>query len=555
VGLRKPLALFALMAASSLVTSRAISVPSANKLSTAVLVDGIKYPLTAAGINAAMADACDGGTPGAVTLPAGTITLESQISWTSDCSVRGAGLDATVLQASFSIDPVGLTFARSAENVHLSDLAIDGNRSTNKNVFDCLDIIDSRMIYLEKLRISNCRLNGMNIGSGSSFVDIAQTSVYNNGEPLPANNIGVGIGIFPGNGCVSQVSIKQSDIYDNNYGIGVSNSRSSCPVDGIAIVSNVIHSNGNDGILGTANSSRGGQIRGLRIENNETYCNGWPANGRDFSSHCTPGFFQRGSSSSAGGVGVDLIQNGDRLLVQPIVLGNDTHDNVFDGIATTSQIFSTVNTNGSAVTWIAGAKFSLGWKTGMVVLIHGVPYPIGSVSSDTALVLLGSPKTQFGVGLAGPSFMGAIISANQIYLNGNRSLNVGAGSYNQFSDGNVFTGNIAFSNNFEGFENYYGNDLSYVGGGAYSNDTSKTPGRENGYDSFGGMGNRYIAVGADDNVRPATQLVGIAVKDLALNTYIGSSELYGSKGSITDAGKNTVCNDAAQARGQKAACR
>jgi ribulose-5-phosphate 4-epimerase/fuculose-1-phosphate aldolase len=57
----------------------------------------------------------------------------------------------------------------------------------------------------------------------------------------------------------------------------------------------------------------------------------------------------------------------------------------------------TVNTSGTAVTWVSGDNFSTTWGQGAVIIINGLPYVIASVTSTTALVLEISAGTQTGV--------------------------------------------------------------------------------------------------------------------------------------------------------------
>lgn len=57
----------------------------------------------------------------------------------------------------------------------------------------------------------------------------------------------------------------------------------------------------------------------------------------------------------------------------------------------------TVNTVGTAVTWVSGDKFSTGWAADKVIVINSVAYSVVSVTSDTALMLKATAGNQSAV--------------------------------------------------------------------------------------------------------------------------------------------------------------
>ena len=54
----------------------------------------------------------------------------------------------------------------------------------------------------------------------------------------------------------------------------------------------------------------------------------------------------------------------------------------------------TVNTSGTAVTWVSGDKFGTGWTAGKAIIINSVVYMVASVTSDAALTLTATAGTQ-----------------------------------------------------------------------------------------------------------------------------------------------------------------
>ena len=377
--------------------------------------------------------------------------------------------------------------------------------------------------------------------TGDSHITVQNSEIFNNGQAAPSAQSGAGIQWAVGALANTHIKIGPNNrIHDNNIGIEIANPTSSAVInEDVAISGNRIYSNANDAILATAFVSTGGVLQGIRVEDNELFCNGWPANGAGFSTNCVAGFQQNGSSSSQGGVGVDLIQNGSHLIRESTIVGNRIHDNIFEGVATTSNIFSTVSTVGTSVTWVSGStQFNPQWKSGQVITIAQVPYRIASVASATSLTLQTSAGTQT-IGFAGPSLMDVTITGNISRNNGNALMSVGPGFYNQFSDDVTYSGNIAISNNFEGFENFYGNSISHSGDKAYSNDTGSAVNRNYGFADVGGIGNQYIGITADDPTASPTQTVGVNIGTFSTGALVMSISLYGLSAKLTDTGVST----------------
>lgn len=72
------------------------TLPSSNNI---VVVDGVAYPFTGAGVQAAINAACTGSVPGKVVLPPTTISKISTkiLINSSNCTIEGAGSAASIL--------------------------------------------------------------------------------------------------------------------------------------------------------------------------------------------------------------------------------------------------------------------------------------------------------------------------------------------------------------------------------------------------------------------------------------------------------------------------
>lgn len=334
-----------------------------------------------------------------------------------------------------------------------------------------------------------------------------------------------------------------NNIHDNNSGIQVANSTSSAnPVEDIRVIANRFHHNANDGALFTASNADGGILHGIRVENNQSYCNGWPANGAGFAAGCLPaGLLQSGGVHSSGGSGFDFIQNGDARMAGAEAIGNKAYDNAYDGFDATYNPSTLVKTAGRTVTWISGPKFHADWKRNQPVLINGAAYRIDSCFSATRCGLTTFAGNLAGVAFQGPSVMKLVFSANSAIRNGNPNIppNVGAGFYSQLADGVSYQGNQALDNNLEGFDLFYCDFTSFRGDRAYNNDTGNTPQRNIGFSLAGGVGNSFEGIAADDSGSPPTQTIGMRIGADAANTSIHSAAIHGKMRSFDDRGTGT----------------
>lgn len=518
-----------------------------SSINNTVYVDGVKYPATQAGISAALVAACTGAIPGKVVLPLGTVSINGQITVSSaNCTVEGSGRFASVIQESGNSAPLAVG---PVSHVRLINFGVDGGRSdnggSNSSSFDCIDVgSNAADVLLDGVRASNCRNQGIIVASGDKDVTIQNSETDHDGNGSLASPGTGGITIAAGSGTMSRILVGPNNrIHDNNGGVIVTNSSVAADVSSdISVFENLVYANGNDGILATATFGSGGPILNFSAKGNRVFCNGWPANGTGFSSACTAGFLQTGSSSSPQGVAVDLITNGDKLVLYPIVSGNSLHDNVFEGVAVTSNVTGTVTVSGgTTVTQTFGSTFNTNWKAGQTISIETVLYKIASVDSATTLTLATSATNGVSQGVNLPTYFWASVVGNEIYGNGSNveSPIDGPGIYCQLADGNSFGQNVVRLNNLEGLELYGCSFTTSIGDKSYSNDTGATAGRNDGFAVYGGLADQFLGDVADDPVASPTQTIGLKIDANSTNTLVDTKSLYGSSSPVSDSGSMT----------------
>lgn len=500
-------------------------------INTVVYVDGSTYPFTAAGINSAMAAACNGAIPGKVVLSpiASTMSITAQLAPKSNCKLEGPGRSLLTLQASSSYSAGTLLPIASISNFTAQGFAIDGNRSQNANLFDLIHVDSSSNVTLNDLLVENGLNAGISLNVTDSNIVIRNSEIKNNGAVLPSAT-GGGIGISPG-GAMSGIAIDHNYIHGNNHGIAVFNSNTTDALTGPSITNNVVDGNADDGILIQSSVVLGGTIRGAQISNNEAGCNGWPANGSGFPANCTADFLQNGSSSSTSGAGIDII---GPTISQPVISGNYLHDNFFDGVSIGTEMFATVTVAGANVTCttcgVSAPNFNLGWKPNSFISVGGTPCQIASVGSATTLTLTTScgANGQF----IGPTYVAATIAGNNSYNNGN-ALSGGTGYFQQGADGNTWTGNVARHNNVAGFGCSLSNFTVYSGDVAVSNDIENL-GQDNGGFTINNCAFTQIdaPVTLDPTTAP-TQVNGVLNSGAFNTTIVGCPT--GSSGALSDA--------------------
>lgn len=512
------------------------------KVNNVVQLDGTFYPLTNAGLTAAIAAACNGTIPGKVLLPptpAGTVVaISAQTVVPSNCTIQGPGRYATVLQAQSSYN-AGTMFSISGKsNVKIEGFAIDANRASNSNTFEVMHIDNSTNVSVNEMLLENGQTTAISLNGTDANISIRNSEIKNTGFPLPSSS-GGGIGVTPsGAGTMSTIVIDGNYIHGNNHGIDVLNSSAVSAITGLRITNNTVVGNADDGIGINAFQPGGGSIIQAQISNNESGCNGWLANGTGFSSNCTPDFLQTGSSNSTSGVGVDIIGS---LVNAPAIVGNNVHDNVFDGISIGTQINATVNTSGSTITCatcgVSAPPLNTRWINGQIVTINASVFHISSCASITTCTTTTSIGTLTGAAFIGPSTTNASVTGNTSYHN------IATGFFFFYSDSDEVSGNTANLNGLEGFGLDNSTGVQFGNDSATSNDTSNNGSHNAGFNINGGLQVSISGAFTNDYQGFQTQQTGVLNTGSSNKTMISSPGLNGPSGALSDAGTNTFYNN------------
>jgi hypothetical protein len=298
-----------------------------------IYVDGVNYPKTAAGINAALAACTVAGGTKVILLP-GTFTITATLTWSGNsCDLEGAGRNITVLQmvdptnnlpgitpsghsriehftllgtGAGACPPVGTNTANGITaggipNVTINDMEIagwscqlisSGKGSQNWKIINNYlhNGANEGILYgqssgpgaiISGNHIWNNAKNGIDIG-GSTFVTITNNDVYQNGGSGP-------------------IGLDQDGIIDfSNANTGYSSHN--------LIVGNNIHDNNTNGIsIGTAGAGdTGGQIIGVTVTGNNIHNNGY------------------GNGVTRGGAGIIVRNNGGAGTITGVTITGNT---------------------------------------------------------------------------------------------------------------------------------------------------------------------------------------------------------------------------------------
>jgi hypothetical protein len=469
-------------------------------------VDGTVYPLTSAGINQALQDAC-GARVGVVFLPSAVVSgLDGTIYVPSNCTLLGRDAHDSILQAKSGLgSPLILVDQRT--NVVLRGFTADANR----NDIDAIRISNSSSVHVSDVRGTNAGLGtGLAILYASSDISIEESEFDRSGASLPAA-AGGGIGVSPGALAMRRIRIARNRVHDNNQGISIFNSSDATQeMADVDVLQNTVYNNANDGIQALSQRNPDGGVLTIRIIENESYCNGWPENGVSFSPNCRVTFsLQSGPITSYTGVGINV---SGPMTKHCLVARNKTHDNVYDGILNDARFTSdasqtVVETKGTTVSVSSGHPFDIGWRSGQPVLINGTAFLIAWIDGPKSLTLVTSAGDQTNAVFWGSLLAQNRFVANETYDNGVTTPKdgaLGAGIYNQNGDGNIFVNNVAIRNNVGGIVCNAYSFKSYNGDRAFDNYRDSTQGNA-GFVSQASFGNSYVDVSAYDTVPQPTR--------------------------------------------------
>ena len=140
-------------------------------LDNIVYVDGVKYPLTAAGLHAAMNAACNGRVFGTVTIAPGTISLgTTSLGIPNNCDIGGTNQASTVLTLSSTAATTHLSNAfPSPTNIRVHDMTFDGGSgaSAREGCLSMNGVNSPTDITVERVICENVGGSGLNV-SGSA---------------------------------------------------------------------------------------------------------------------------------------------------------------------------------------------------------------------------------------------------------------------------------------------------------------------------------------------------------------------------------------------------
>jgi parallel beta-helix repeat protein len=463
---------------------------------------------------------------GTYSITSGSIVIPSNITVVCDPGV--------VIEVGDSIRDMALVSMTNATNFALENCIVDGNRLTGTKSLGLIQMTDSSHGTLSGNVIRNSYGNGLYLWGGNTQIKITNNDIYNNGPTLDSGQAGLGIGSgSPGAAANTYISIGQNKVHDNWIGIEIQPSLTA--TTNFDISNNEIYSNANDGLLVFSVNMNGGPISNFTIASNQSYCNGWPANGVNFSPNCTPGFLQHGSVVSSSGVGIDL---NSASFGQSTITGNSTHDNFYEGIDVTPLTITQVNTNGTVVTAVSGDPFITSWKPNQAVIINGAHYLIASISGTTQMTLTTSAGAQNMAPFLGVGNGQNTLSGNTSYNNGSGN-NIASGhGFGDIANGDIWVNNVAYNNSGVGFIDQLSSNVSHTGDTAYNNDNNG--GFSTGFLCQGCLNATYTNLTAYDSRAAKKQVYGLVLDSQANNARIRTINMPQGGPPILDQGTNDV---------------
>jgi hypothetical protein len=494
-----------------------------------VYVDRVRYATVQSAIDAA----CDGKTPGHVSIPPGTFT--GPFTPTSNCAIEGAGMGITIIQAA-TLQDAAMVELKKLSHVALRGFTVDGacvwvgaRCTAAGKSFDLIRLTNSSWVTIDDVEVRNMKGNGIDVAEGNAEVDIRNSVADRFGGALP--NVGsVGFFVSAGNGAASShVRFFNNVAHDGNlcFALFPSTAATNVTLD-VVYDSNRAYACANDGFLVYSDGvGTYGAVRGLRYLNNQSYCNGWPAKGAGFSPNCTPGLLQTGPIASSSGVGFDL---NSPVLDQPQIIGNRAHDNFYEGFDNTPQTATTVDTQGTTVNWVSGDAFNPAWKPGQGVHVGDANYLIAAVDGPRSTLTLTTPAgMQKGIHLMSPGYDRALFQGNYAYSNGHGNGNLSGHGFADISYGSTYSGNVAYLNNAAGFIDQLSSFVTHTGDKAMDNNRSNGP-VHLGFYAQAALAPTYVGVTTDNSTEDNFQSTAILLDAQTTGGYVAAGALCNAKG-------------------------
>ncbi|MDP3043112.1 MAG: NosD domain-containing protein, partial [bacterium] len=254
------------------------TMPSWNKV---IIVDGVHFPATGAGIQAAINSLPSTG--GKVFIPEGTYSVTATITIPSFVWIEGAGASSTILRLANSANKTVIANSDATNGnsyIKISNLMIDGNDAGNTGAY-CHGVYFTKVSYSEidsayvyDAEDYGVYLYGVSIGNGSNYNKVSNSIITSNSTgiyiTLSDNNAIVDNKIYSNSsdgvysyGGYGQNAIVDNKIYSNSgHGIYFFNNKGES-----AITGNTINSNSLNGIYIYYNSD-GNAITGNTINSN-----------------------------------------------------------------------------------------------------------------------------------------------------------------------------------------------------------------------------------------------------------------------------------------------
>jgi hypothetical protein len=219
------------------------------KFNNIIYVDGVTYPLTAAGIQAAVNAACNGSTLGAVVIPPGSISLGTTgVSVPNNCDVGGVGLATKLSFTSGAATTHFINTALSPSNIRFHDLTLDGGSgtSTSEGCIGMNAVTAPQDITIERVTCQNVGASGFNItgtaANPGSRIKVLHSKILNAG--LATGAVGQLYGILVSFN--SHVLVLDNEIGNGGLTTGIAafssiNASSATPIEDVQIISNRIH--------------------------------------------------------------------------------------------------------------------------------------------------------------------------------------------------------------------------------------------------------------------------------------------------------------------------